>query len=274
MFTVYITWEDTRSRRLSIYGRTDVNIIVNINPVTRQVMIVGIPRDIYVYNPTLDNDLDKLTHLGNNGIQNTTKGVSNYYGIDINYYRIVNFNTFKYIVDTLGGLMSIIRTIFSSFGDEEFNIYYYKEGLIHLDGSSTLSYVGERHNLSNGDYDHSEHQTIVLKTILQKLMSIDSLGYYDDLLNALKGQFLSSIELEDIYKLIAMQLNVNSPLDIISYHMGWTGDIQGTVSMGWDRKLYVVHPQLLKKQIEKMKNNEILTQQTLSDEKKTYYIPN
>lgn len=279
MFTVYIAGEDTRSGRLSIYGRTDVDIIVNINPVTRQVMIVGIPRDTYIPNPALYNGLDKLTHLGNDGIQNTMKGVSDYYGIDIDYYGVVNFNTFKYIVDALGGIDVNNPYFFSSSGDEEFNIYHYKEGLIHLDGSAALSYVRERHNLSNGDYDRSEHQTIVLKAILQKLMSIDSLGYYDDLLNALKGQFLTNIEIEDIYKLIAIQLNDNSPWDIISYHMGGTGDMQGTASMGWDRKLYVVHPfqsqvRFIKEQTEKMKNNEILSQETLPDEKNTIYIPN
>ena len=157
--------------------------------------------------------------------------------------------------------------------------YEYPKGIIHLNGESALTYVRERKSLPNGDYDRSHHQTIALKAIIQKLMSFDSLGSFDDILNALKGQFLTSIELEDLFKLIALQLNDNSPWDIISYHMGGTGDMQGTASMGWDRKLYVVHPfqsqvRFIKEQTEKMKNNEILSQETLPDEEDTYYIPN
>ena len=273
MFTVYIAGEDTRSGRLSIYGRTDVDIIVNINPVTRQVMIVGLPRDTYIPNPALDHGLDKLTHLGNDGIQNTMQGVSEYYGIDIDHYGIVNFNTFKYIVDALGGI-DVDNPYYFRPG-----VYEFPEGNIHMDGTKALVYVRERKSLPNGDYDRSHHQTIALKAIIQKLMSFDSLGNYDDLFTALKGQFLTSVEIEDVYKLIALQLNDNSAWDIISYHLGGTGDMCGTASMGWDRKLYVVHPfrsqvDFIKEETEKMKNNEIIKQEELPNEEDTYYIPN
>lgn len=279
MFTVYIAGEDTRSGRLSLYGRTDVDIIVNINPVTRQVMIVGLPRDTYIPNPALDNGLDKLTHLGNDGIQNTMQGVSNYYKIDIDYYGIVNFNTFKYIVDALGGIDVDNPYYFSSTSGPDSQTYYFEEGMIHLNGPSALAYVRERKSLPNGDYDRSHHQTIALKAIIQKLMSYDTLGSFDDILNALKGQFLTNIEIDDFFKLIAMQLNDNSPWDIISYHMGGIGDMQGTASMGWDRKLYVVHPfqsqvRFIRQETERMKNNEIIVQESLPNEEDTYYIPN
>ena len=279
LFTFYVAGEDTRSGRLSIYGRTDVDIIVNVNPVTKQVMIIGLPRDTYIPNPALAHGYDKLTHLGNDGIQNTMKGVSEYYDIDIDYYGVVNFNTFKYIIDAIGGVDVENPYYFVSTSGGDSLTYYYEEGIVHLNGASALAYVRERHNLSNGDYGRSEHQTIVLKAIIQKLTSPDSLGMYDDLLNALQGQFLTNMDVEDIYKLIAMQLNDNSSWDIISYHMGGEGDMQGTASMGWDRKLYVVHPfksqvEFIRQETEKMKNNETITQQKLPNEEDTTYIPN
>lgn len=278
LFTVYIAGEDTRSGRLSIYGRTDVDIIVNINPVTRQVMIIGIPRDTYIPNPALSYGYDKLTHLGNDGIQNTMKGVSEYYGIDIDYYGVVNFNTFKYIVDAIDGI-DVNNPYYFSASNMDSTTYYFDEGMIHLNGASALAYVRERKSLPNGDYGRSEHQTIALKAIIQKLMSFESLNMYDDLLNALQGQFLTNMDVEDIYKLIAMQINDNSPWDIISYHMGGEGDMQGTASMGWDRKLYVVHPfksqvEFIRQETEKMKNNETIAQQKLPNEEDTTYIPN
>ncbi|MBR2788113.1 MAG: LCP family protein, partial [Erysipelotrichaceae bacterium] len=280
LFTFYIAGEDTRSGRLSIYGRTDVDIVVNINPVTRQVMIIGLPRDTYIPNPALDYGYDKLTHLGNDGIQNTMKGVSEYYGIDIDYYGVVNFGTFTRIINAIGGVDIYNPYYFN--GSNEFSeqrYFEFPEGDIHLTGDSALAYVRERYSLPNGDYGRSEHQTIVLKAILQKLMSADSLSMYDDLLNALQGQFLTNIEVDDIYKLIAMQLDDNSKWDIISYHMGGEGDMQGTASMGWDRKLYVVHPfksqvEFIQQETEKMKNNEKIIQQSLPNENDSTFIPN
>ena len=283
LFTVYVAGEDTRSGRLSIYGRTDVDIVVNINPVTKQIMIVGIPRDTYIPNPAIDYGYDKLTHLGNDGIQNTMKGVSEYYGIDIDYYGVVNFNTFKVVVDALGGIDVDNPYYFTTYkgngGQFSTQDYEFPEGTLHLTGDSALAYCRERYNLSNGDYGRSEHQTIVLKAIFEKLMSPDSISRYDDLLIAMQGQVLTNIEVDDLYKLVAMQLNDNSKWDIISYHMGGTGDMQGTASMGWDRRLYVVHPfesqvRFIQQETEKMKNNEIITQQSLPNQDDTTFIPN
>lgn len=279
-FTIYIAGEDTRSGRLSIYGRTDVDILLTINPVTKQAMITGIPRDSYIPNPALNYGNDKLTHLGNDGIQNTTKGVSEYFDIDIDYYGVVNFWTFKSIVDALGGVdvdnpYYFVST--SGYGDT--NTYYFEEGTIHLNGNAALAYVRERYNLSNGDYGRSEHQTIVLKAIIQKLLSPSIIESYSEILDALQGQFLTDMDVEDIYKLIAMQLDNNVKWDIITYHLGGTGDMQGTASMGWNWKLYVVHlfdsqVKYIREEIEKMKNDEKIIQEALPNEGDTTYIPN
>ncbi len=282
MFTVYVAGEDTRSGRLSIYGRTDVDIVVNVNPVTRQIMIIGLPRDTYIPNPAMEYGLDKLTHLGNDGIQNTMKGVSEYYDIDIDYYGVVNFGTFKNIVNALDGINIDNPYYFSTSGGNGSltgEVYEFPKGELHLYGDAALAYCRERYNLPNGDYGRSEHQTIALKGIIQKLMSTETITRFNDLLNALQGQFLTNMDIDDIYKLVAMQIDDNQKWDIISYHMGGKGDLLGTASMGWDRRLYVVHPmesqvKFIREETEKMKNNEIITQQSLPDEDETTYIPN
>ena len=48
--------------------------------------------------------MDKLTHSGLYGIDETTSTVENLLGIDINYYIKVNFTTVIKLVDTLGGI--------------------------------------------------------------------------------------------------------------------------------------------------------------------------
>ncbi len=272
-FTVYVAGCDTRSGRLSIYGRTDVNLLLTVNPNTRQMLIVGIPRDTYIPNPALDHGFDKLTHLGNNSIYNTIEGVSDYLDIDIDYYGEVIFDTFKRIIDAVGGI-----DIENSFYFAEGN-YSFSEGLIHLNGDQALAYARTRHALSNGDYGRNEHQTFVLKAFIKKVMSPDLLRNYNELLEALRGQFMTNMNVEDIFKLANMQLNDNREWEIITYHLGGIGDMMGTASMGWDRKLYVVHlfdsqVKFVKKQMDMMKRDEIITQEELPQDGETTYIPN
>ena len=233
-------------------------------------------------NPALGYGYDKLTHLGNDGIYNTMKGVGHYYHFDIDNYVVVNFNTFRNIINALDGIDVDNPYYFNTIGGNGSltgEAFEFPEGTIHLYGEAALAYCRERYNLPNGDYGRSEHQTIVLKAIIQKLLSPAIITNYSDVLSSLEGQFLTDFDVDDIYKLIAMQLDDNSEWDIISYRMGGEGDMQGTASMGWNRLLYVVHPfesqvKFIKDEIEKMKNNEKITQQVLPQEKDTTYIPN
>lgn len=248
-------------------------MILTVNPNTRQMLIVGIPRDTYIPNPALDHGLDKLTHLGNHGINNTIEGVSDYFDIDIDYYGEVIFDTFKRIIDAVGGI-DIDNPFYFAEGN-----YSIKEGMIHLNGDQALAYARTRHPLSNGDYGRNEHQTFVLKAFIKKIMSPDMLKNYSELLDALNGQFMTKMNVQDIFKLANMQLNDNREWDIITYHLGGVGDMMGTASMGWDRKLYVVHPfdsqvKFVKKQMEMMKRDEVIIQEELPQGGETTYIPN
>ncbi len=280
-FTVYVAGCDTKSGRLTTYGRTDVNLILNVNPNTKQILIVGIPRDSYVPNPVLDYGDDKLTHLGNNGIYNSMKGVSEYFDIEINYYGEVIFDTFKNIIDAVDGIDVDNPYYFkaSAVVNNEWVDYEFPSGIIHLDGNRALAYARTRKTLSNGDYGRNEHQTFVLKAFIKKIMSPGILNNYSDLFDALKGQFMTDMSVEDLFKLANMQLNDGGEWEIITYHLGGNGDMCGTASMGWDRKLYVVHlfdsqVKFVKNQIDLLKRDMRIKQETLPQDGDTTFIPN
>ena len=278
-FTVYVAGCDTRSGRLTIYGRTDVNLLLSINPNTKQILIVGIPRDAYIPNPALNYGEDKLTHLGNHGIDNTMKGVSEYFDIPIDHYGEVIFETFKSIIDALGGIDVDNPYYFNTINGNGGGNREFPEGVIHMDGETALSYCRERWNLPNGAYGRNEHQTYVLKAIMNKLLSREILDRYVFVWDALKGQFMSDFDIEDIFDLAAMQFDDEGKWEIITYHLGGKGDMCGTASMGFDRKLYVVHlfdsqVQFVKQQIDLLKKDELIQQEVLPQNDETTYIPN
>ncbi len=271
-FTVFVAGNDTRSGVLSIYGRTDVDILLTVNPETAQALIVSIPRDTFLPNPALNNVEDKLTHLGNHGITNTMEGLSKLYEVDVPYYAAVNFNTFKTIIDTLGGI-----DIVNPYGFQGIHRYF-EAGELHLYGEDALDYVRERHTLSSGDFDRNEHQAIVLKAILQKLTSRAVLEKAGDLINNLSGSVATNIDPKSILELAGEELDQRREWNIIYYHLGGYGTRDITASMP-GVYLYVAYPinsQLIfaRDEMRSVLTGEILTQKELPGDDQTHYDPN
>lgn len=285
-FCVYIAGSDSRSSQLSYYTRTDVDLLLTVDPINKQILLLSIPRDWYVKNPALGNGFDKLTHLGNDGLQNTMDGLNQEFGFDyIKNYFEVNFTTFYNIVEAIGGIDIYNPYAFTlnngSAGDTghgEYTGYLFEEGNLHLNGDQALSYVRERYNLPNGDYGRNEHQAIVLQAIISKIASKEIISNYNNLLNSLQGNFLTSMSSDDIYSLAKMQLNDGGKWNFISYHLTGVGGSDVTASMG-DQLLYVSYPlaeqvTFAKQQITSVMNGEVITQGTLPAEDQTVFIPN
>jgi len=285
-FSVFIAGSDSRSTELSYYTRTDTNLLLTVDPVNKQILLISIPRDWYVKNPALGNGFDKLTHLGNNGIQNTIDGLNEEFSFDyIENYFEVNFVTFYNIVEAVGGIDINNPYAFSvnngAAYDTAYGVkagYVFEEGNLHLNGNQALSYVRERYNLTNGDYGRNEHQAIVLQAIISKLTSKEILTSFNSLLNSLQGNFLTSMNTDDIYALAKMQLNDGGSWKFVNYHLEGIGDNNVTASMG-NQELYVSYPiaeqvEYVKQQINSVMNGEIIAQGSLPVETKTPYLPN
>ena len=239
VFQILCIGSDTRSQALSEYGRTDVVIMATVNLDTHQVLLVSIPRDYYIYNPALGGK-DKLTHLGNNGVTNTMRGLNDFFDAQLTEYGITNFTTFQQIIDIFNGI-DIDNPY--EFTTPMLGGYTFAEGNIHLSGAQALAYVRERKNLPNGDFGRNEHQIIVLQAMIDKLTSREVLLNYSKILEVLQGKILTSMTEDQITGYIQQLVNSDYPtMEVISYHLAGIGDYAGTASMGWDRKLYVAWP--------------------------------
>ncbi|MGM9917948.1 MAG: LCP family protein, partial [Lactimicrobium massiliense] len=222
-FAIFIGGNDEEGQ-LYTEGRTDVDMIVTVNPSTHQIAIVSFPRDSYIPNPAYGtNAYDKLTHLGVSGIQNTLDGLNSYLGLDdvIDHYVIVNFTTFRTIIDAIDGVDVYNPYAFGYSYDPDI---WFDQGSIHLDGDEALCYVRERHNLPDGDFGRTMHQQIVMKAIIEKLTSASVVVHLESLLKSLDGQFLTDLSGDSIYAFAKMQLSENISWNIVNYHVvGETG---------------------------------------------------
>ena len=103
-FNIYITGIDMWNHEKGYdHERSDVNMIVTVNPQTRKILLTSIPRDSYVRLHTA-GEMDKLTHTGVYGVDETLNTVHDWLGIDLNYYVKVNFTAVVKIINAMGGI--------------------------------------------------------------------------------------------------------------------------------------------------------------------------
>lgn len=216
-------------------SRSDVNMIVSVNPKDKKILLTSIPRDYYVYLSDY-GDYDKLTHTGIYGIDVTTKALEDLLDIDINYYVKVNFTTLVDIVDELGGI-----TVNSNYEFTSIDGYHFSKGENNLNGKEALSFARERQAFSEGDRVRVENQQLVLTAIINKVLSAGIITNYNNLLNALSGEFLTNITNKEITDLIKWQIDGMYSWDIESIALDGSNAFDYTYSYK-NQKLYVMMP--------------------------------
>ena len=236
-FSIFFGGND-ETGELSLVGRTDVDMVVTVNPNTHQISIVSMPRDSFVPNPAYDGAKDKLTHLGLRTIDNTLNGLGSYLDEPIENYVLINFTTYEKIIDALGGVDVDNPYAFHFWDNYDM---YFEQGMIHLDGDRALHYVRERKTLPDGDFGRNMHQQLVMKAIISKITSKEVITHFNDLLSALQGTFLTNLSSESIYALCRKQLDENISWNVVNYRVEGEGGMEYCASAP-TTALSVVYP--------------------------------
>ena len=250
-FNVYISGIDVDGP-ITTNSRSDVNIIMTVNPNTKKILLTTTPRDYYVQIPDISGEQrDKLTHAGIYGVDASMRTLEQLYGIDISYYARVNFSSLVKIVDTLGGV-----DVDSDF-DFDAQGYHFQKGMNHLDGKQALAFSRERYSFEEGDNQRGKDQQKVLTAILNKAMSPAILSNASALIADVSDSVQTNMTQEEMAKFIKMQLNDGASWTIESQAASGNGDTQACYSSG-DQPLYVMWPDEAAVQSISAKMNEIL----------------
>lgn len=214
---------------MDVYGdleqtsRSDVNIMACVNPTTKQVLLVSVPRDAYVEIPGITyGEKDKLTHAGMYGIQYSIAAMEEIFDLDISYYVRINFTSLIMMVDALGGIDVESDYAFSTYykqynaDTDTWTYYEYKKGMNHLDGIYALAFARERMNAAGGDYQRAKNQQKVIAALLEKIKSPALLTGYTGLLSSLEGKMDTNFTSQQLASLVKMQLNDGADWNIVS----------------------------------------------------------
>lgn len=228
-------------------SRSDVNMVVTVNPMTSTVLLTSIPRDSYIpvdcgdAYACAEGELDKITHTGINGITSTKRTVEKLLDIDINYTFRVNFSSVTNIVDSLGGIDIEVpegQGVETFYADS--TLEGVTEGWNHLDGERALSFARERYAYIDGDNQRVRNQQMVLKAIFNKATSPEIIVNYTSLLKALESAFDTTLSQDEISDFIKYQIQAMPDWKFESYQVSGDGDTLFCPSLGQEAYVTVL----------------------------------
>ena len=258
-FNVYITGMDTYGS-LEKVSRSDVNLIVTINPKTHQILITGLPRDYYIPQTCQLNQKDKLTHTGMFGVDCTIQSVEQFMDIDLNYFARVNFSSLLDVVDAFDGI-----DVYSDYSfTTRYGNYEVFKGMNHFTGDQALGFVRERYEVPRGDLDRSVNQMRTLTAIIDKATSHEMIMRYSDVLEAISGCFQTNMTYDEVSKFVKGQVKNFNEWDIKHIQLTGEGATEWTPANGF--YAYVMIPDDTAVKNAQYLINQVLQNHKLSDE--------
>lgn len=243
-FNIYISGIDTYGE-ISTVSRSDVNIIMTVDPANKQILLTSIPRDTYVpiYNTA---GSDKLTHAGIYGIESSIGTLSQFLNTDINYFVRVNFSSLIELVDVLGGVELDNPEEFVT-RDGNGN-YYFPKGKITLNGDEALAFSRERYNIAEGDIGRGKNQMRVIEAMINKAISPEIITHADELMKRFNEVAETNMPAKDMSNLVNAQLSNNQSWSFETLTLNGTGrnDLPSQAMPGYALYMYDPDPDSLK----------------------------
>jgi len=120
---------------------SDVVMILHLNPAVPSVSVLSIPRDLFVPNARKDG-ANKIDAALVEGPSQLVAAIEEDFGIPIQHYVELNFDTFANVVDALGGIdMYFPEPVYDAYS----GLKVLTPGCQHLDGTEALQVVRARH---------------------------------------------------------------------------------------------------------------------------------
>ncbi len=195
---VLVLGSDRRETEEEKYGRSDTIMLMHIDPDNNYLSVLSLPRDLRVEIP--DHGLDKINaaySLG--GPELTIRTVEQLTGVDINHFLQIDFDAFRDITNSLGGVyVDVDRRYYND--NPEWELIELSPGYQLLNGDDALDYVRFRHDL-NMDFGRMERQQRYLGALREQAMGWDLLFKLPKLVAALFKNINTDLGANDFIEL-------------------------------------------------------------------------
>ncbi|MBH0164106.1 LCP family protein [Fictibacillus sp. 7GRE50] len=173
-------------------GRSDTIIIAAVNPNKESMLMFNIPRDTRTEIIGKGYE-DKINHAYNvGGSQMALDTAENFLDISLDYYVKVNMESFKDIVDAVGGVEVNNPKSFEYQGN------YFPTGYQELNGTEALAYSRMRYQDTKGDLGRNDRQRQIITSIIDKGARVSSITKFDNILDILGNNVKTNITFEEM----------------------------------------------------------------------------
>ena len=215
------TDEDASSR-----GNSDVIMLVTVNPKTMNVTMLNIPRDTNFKLACTNDNERKINYANDDCIQKTLNQTFN---VNIDYYVKVDFKLVVDLVDILGGIdMDVPHAICEQNSKRQWgtNVVLVEKGMQHLNGEQALALARHRKNNTPehakycpkdkkyheglfNDFVRNEMQQEIIKAIVAKVKTINSIDKFQEILNKLSSRVNTNMGSNTILSFYNFLVNSN-----------------------------------------------------------------
>ncbi len=204
--------------------RTDTIIVLSFWPSKRQVSMLSIPRDLWVSIPgwgmqriNTAYQHGELNGYPGGGAELMKATLRENLGIEVDHVAMVEFDGFKRIIDTLGGIEVPVACAYTDWrllapnldpeNEQNWQLYTVGPGYVHMDGDLALWYARSRKRSS--DFDRGRRQQEILRALYARFVQADTLPRLPELYRQLSGMVSTDLRLADLLQLsfYAPQLN-------------------------------------------------------------------
>ncbi|WP_010648253.1 LCP family protein [Oceanobacillus massiliensis] len=183
-------------------SRTDTLMLATLNKDDKSVKLVSIPRDSLVYIPEVGYET-KINHAhAYGGTEATIETVENLLDIPVDYYVKLNFEAFIDVVDAVDGIeVDVPYELNEQNSKDMAGAIHLMPGLQDLDGEEALALARTR-KLDN-DIERGKRQQEIIKAVINKAVSVNSLLKYDDILEAVGSNMTTNMTFSEMKSFIS-----------------------------------------------------------------------
>ncbi|GAA0604752.1 LCP family protein [Virgibacillus siamensis] len=183
-------------------SRTDTLMLATLNKDKKSVKMVSIPRDSYVYIPEVGYKT-KINHAhAYGGIPATIDTVERLMDIPVDYYVKLNFDAFIEVVNAVGGIkVDVPYELYEQNSQDKERAIHLMPGEQKLNGEEALALARTR-KLDN-DIERGKRQQEIIKTVIKKAISINSVLKFDDIIEAVGSNMTTNMSFDEMKSLIS-----------------------------------------------------------------------
>lgn len=183
--------------------RSDTIVLLNIDPKTRSVNAISVPRDSKVYLAD-GHGIQKINAahaLG--GIELTKQTVEETLGVKVDRYIMVSDEAVKKLVDAVGGVPIYVEKRMN-YDDYSGGLHVHlSKGFNVLDGSNAVGYLRFRHD-GLGDIGRTQRQQWFLRGLLEKIQTPAAIAKIPEMLNIASTYVKTDLSLYEMSQYAAL----------------------------------------------------------------------